>query len=59
MTFDTTVGSFTVELYSQHAPQTCHNFQELVRSGYYNNTIFHRVIRDFMVRTPARAARPR
>ena len=110
MTFDTSAGSFTVELYNQHAPNACHNFQvptahcarrtatltvhtasasrpspartaaskpattdpapasharhahrppptcvlarhdqELCKSGYYNNTIFHRVIRDFMI----------
>ena len=48
-TFETTVGSFTVELYTQHAPKTCHNFHELVRTGYYNGTPFHRVIRDFMI----------
>ncbi|CAM9806722.1 unnamed protein product [Ectocarpus sp. 12 AP-2014] len=47
--FQTSVGSFTVELYSQHAPKSCHNMGELARRGYYDNTIFHRVIKDFMV----------
>jgi len=47
--FDTSVGSFSVELYDQHAPKTCFNFLELVKMGYYDETIFHRVIRDFMV----------
>ncbi len=47
--FETTVGTFVVELYNQHAPKSCHNFQELVRSGYYNGITFHRVIRDFMI----------
>jgi peptidyl-prolyl cis-trans isomerase-like 1 len=41
-------GSFTVELYYKHAPRTCHNMSELARSGYYNNTIFHRIIKGFM-----------
>ena len=42
-------GSFTIELYYRHAPRTCHNFVELARTGYYNDTIFHRIIRDFMI----------
>ena len=47
--FDTSMGSFTVELYHRHAPRTCHNVAELARSGYYNGTVFHRVIKDFMI----------
>ncbi|CAM9319042.1 unnamed protein product [Chrysoparadoxa australica] len=47
--FDTTMGSFTIELYYQHAPRTCHNISELARRGYYNNTPFHRVIKNFMI----------
>ncbi|XP_066249987.1 peptidyl-prolyl cis-trans isomerase-like 1 [Euwallacea similis] len=47
--FETTMGEFVVELYWKHAPQTCRNFAELTRRGYYNNTVFHRVIRDFMI----------
>lgn len=38
-----------VELYWKHAPNTCRNFAELSRRGYYNNTIFHRIIPDFMI----------
>lgn len=38
-------GSFTVELYYEHAPKTCWNMAELARRGYYNNTIFHRIIK--------------
>uniref|UniRef100_A0AAV1UD33 Peptidyl-prolyl cis-trans isomerase n=1 Tax=Peronospora matthiolae TaxID=2874970 RepID=A0AAV1UD33_9STRA len=49
VTFETTVGDFTMELYLEHAPKTCWNIAELARRGYYNNTIFHRVIRDFMI----------
>jgi peptidyl-prolyl cis-trans isomerase-like 1 len=43
------MGEITIELYWKHAPNTCRNFAELVRRGYYNGTIFHRVIADFMI----------
>nr|CAD7256953.1 unnamed protein product [Timema shepardi] len=43
------MGEFVVELYWRHAPNTCRNFAELVRRGYYNGTKFHRIIRDFMI----------
>lgn len=39
----------TVELYWKHAPNTCRNFAELARRGYFNNVIFHRIIADFMI----------
>ena len=45
----TSTGTVTVELYDQHAPRTCRNFQELARKGYYDGTLFHRIIPDFMV----------
>uniref|UniRef100_A0A182VP82 peptidylprolyl isomerase n=1 Tax=Anopheles merus TaxID=30066 RepID=A0A182VP82_ANOME len=47
--FETTMGELTIELYWKHAPNTCRNFAELARRGYYNGTQFHRIIRDFMV----------
>lgn len=43
------MGEITIELYWKHAPNTCRNFAELARRGYYNNTVFHRVIQDFMI----------
>merc|ERR1719312_410242 len=43
------MGPLTVELYWDHAPDTCRNFAELSRRGYYNNLIFHRIISDFMI----------
>ncbi|CAC5393672.1 peptidyl-prolyl cis-trans isomerase-like 1 [Mytilus californianus] len=49
VTFDTTAGSITFELYWKHAPNTCRNFAELARRGYYNGVKFHRIIRDFMI----------
>jgi len=45
----TTMGEITIELYWDHAPRTCRNFAELARRGYYNGTIFHRIIPDFMI----------
>ncbi|GAM26740.1 hypothetical protein SAMD00019534_099150, partial [Acytostelium subglobosum LB1] len=46
---ETTMGEITIELYWQHAPRTCKNVYELAKKGYYNNTIFHRLIKDFMI----------
>ncbi|BGP30219.1 Peptidyl-prolyl cis-trans isomerase-like 1 [Rhodotorula toruloides] len=45
----TNLGPITFELYDQHAPRTCRNFLELSKRGYYNSTVFHRVIADFMI----------
>lgn len=47
--FKTNVGSFVVELDSVKAPKTTANFLNYVNSGFYNGTIFHRVIDGFMV----------
>ncbi|GFZ42596.1 Peptidyl-prolyl cis-trans isomerase-like 1 [Saitozyma sp. JCM 24511] len=49
VTLDTSVGSFTVELYTTHAPKTCNNFAKLAERGYYNGVIFHRIIPGFMI----------
>lgn len=49
ITLETSLGSLELELYTQHAPRTCKNFTELCRKGYYDGTIFHRIIKDFMV----------
>jgi len=43
------MGPVTLELYWQHAPQTCQNFAELCKRGYYSGTIFHRIISGFMI----------
>lgn len=42
-------GVITLELDSERAPQTVANFLEYVRSGFFDNTVFHRVIDGFMV----------
>lgn len=45
----TSEGNIVVELYPDKAPQTVENFLEYVNSGFYNGTIFHRVIDGFMI----------
>jgi len=45
----TNVGTIVVELYPDAAPKTVKNFLSYVKSGYYNGTIFHRVIDNFMI----------
>jgi peptidyl-prolyl cis-trans isomerase-like 1 len=45
----TNVGNFNVELYHTHTPKTARNFYELARRGYYDNVLFHRIVRDFVV----------
>lgn len=47
--FETNKGSFVVELYPEKAPKTVSNFLDYVNKGFYNNTIFHRVIKSFMI----------
>lgn len=42
-------GNIKVELYPQVAPNTVNNFISLVKKGFYNNLIFHRVIPGFMI----------
>ena len=50
VTFTMENGSvFKAELYPEIAPNTVNNFISLVKSGYYNNLCFHRVIKDFMI----------
>ncbi len=47
--FKTEKGDITVQLFADKVPNTVNNFVFLAREGFYNNTIFHRVIPDFMV----------
>ena len=49
VTFETNKGSFTAELYPNEAPGTVENFEKLVRDGFYDGIVFHRVIPDFVV----------
>lgn len=45
----TSEGEITIELNAKETPITVNNFISLARKGFYNNTIFHRVIKDFMI----------
>lgn len=49
VTFETTVGTITAELYPKIAPNTVNNFISLINKGFYDGLIFHRVIKGFMI----------
>ncbi len=48
-TFETSKGSIVVELFPGDAPNTVSNFVFLAKDNFYDGTVFHRVIADFMV----------
>ena len=48
-TFDTSRGQIVCELFAKDAPITVNNFVFLAREGFYDGTVFHRVIADFMI----------
>ena len=48
ITFKTTLGDIKIELNFDKAPITAKNFQQYAEDGFYNGTIFHRVIKGFM-----------
>ncbi|OAF70439.1 hypothetical protein A3Q56_01807 [Intoshia linei] len=47
----TNYGDLNLELYCTKAPKTCENFIKLCESKYYDNVIFHRSIRNFMIQS--------
>jgi peptidyl-prolyl cis-trans isomerase A (cyclophilin A) len=47
--FETNQGNFKIELYPEKAPKTVSNFLYYVDNGFYKETIFHRVISNFMI----------
>jgi cyclophilin family peptidyl-prolyl cis-trans isomerase len=49
LTFKTSAGDFTVELFEKEAPESSANFLSYVDDGHYAGTIFHRVIPGFMI----------
>ena len=48
---ETTQGKIELKLYPELAPKTCENFVGLVKKGYYDGVIFHRVIKNFMIQS--------
>jgi peptidylprolyl isomerase len=47
--FETSAGNVTLDIYEKEMPVTAGNFLKLVRSGFYDGVIFHRVIPSFMI----------
>jgi cyclophilin family peptidyl-prolyl cis-trans isomerase len=47
--FETTMGSFTVELFEKEAPISAKNFLDYVDAGHFDGTVFHRVIPGFVI----------
>jgi len=45
----TSQGAITLKLDAENAPETTRNFLQYVEDGHYDNTVFHRVIRNFMI----------
>uniref|UniRef100_A0A8C6LGH9 Spliceosome-associated protein CWC27 homolog n=1 Tax=Nothobranchius furzeri TaxID=105023 RepID=A0A8C6LGH9_NOTFU len=45
----TSAGEIDIELWSKETPKACRNFVQLCMEGYYDGTIFHRVVRDFII----------
>ncbi|KAK9383537.1 cyclophilin-like protein [Kockiozyma suomiensis] len=47
--FQTSKGPLEIELWAKETPKACRNFLQLCLDGVYNNTIFHRVVKDFLI----------
>jgi peptidyl-prolyl cis-trans isomerase A (cyclophilin A) len=47
--FETSHGDFTIELYEEDAPQTVANFLRYVDEGFFEGTIFHRIVPGFVI----------
>ena len=47
--FETSHGDFTIELYEEDAPQTVANFLRYVDEGFFDGTIFHRIVPGFVI----------
>ena len=49
ITIKTNYGNIEVELFEEKAPLSCENFRQYAKDGFFANTIFHRVIPNFMI----------
>ncbi|MBF0384635.1 MAG: peptidylprolyl isomerase [Candidatus Omnitrophica bacterium] len=47
--FETNQGNIEIKLFTDIAPKTCENMIGLIKKGYYDGLIFHRVIKNFMI----------
>lgn len=48
---ETNLGSFKIELFHEDSPKTVENFIKLAEDNYYNDVIFHRIMKQFMIQT--------
>ncbi|MDP8264644.1 MAG: peptidylprolyl isomerase [Candidatus Aceula lacicola] len=57
--FETNQGNIEVKLFTEIAPKACENMLGLAQKGYYDGTVFHRVIKNFMIQggDPTRTGR--
>ena len=58
VTLHTSLGDVKVEVYCEEVPRSAENFLALCASGYYDDTIFHRNIKGFMIQVSAAAPAP-
>jgi cyclophilin family peptidyl-prolyl cis-trans isomerase len=49
ITIETNHGDIVVELFEDDAPQSCANFRQYAEEGFFDDTVFHRVIPNFMI----------
>ena len=49
ITIKTNLGDINVELFEEKAPISCENFRQYVADGFFTDTVFHRVIPNFMI----------
>jgi peptidyl-prolyl cis-trans isomerase A (cyclophilin A) len=47
--FETTLGDFTIELFDKEAPQSVANFLRYIDDGFFDSTIFHRIVPGFVI----------
>ena len=47
--FETTLGNFTIEFFEKEAPVTVANFLEYIDDGFFDGTIFHRIVPGFVI----------
>jgi peptidyl-prolyl cis-trans isomerase A (cyclophilin A) len=47
--FETTLGDFTIELFEKEAPETVENFLKYIDAGFFDGTIFHRIVPGFVI----------
>jgi cyclophilin family peptidyl-prolyl cis-trans isomerase len=47
--FETTLGDFSIEFFEKEAPQSVANFQKYIDDGFFDGTIFHRIVPGFVI----------